>query len=426
MGLPQAIAMVVGIIIGVSIFVQPTEVSRYVPNIPGIFAVWLIAGFLTLCGALVCAELSSAFPQTGGVYVFLNETISPAAGFLWGWAMFWSAHSGIIAASSVVFGRYVAFFVPLDDWGIKIVAVAAILLLSGVNYVGVRQGSGLQALVTVAKIAGIVVILLAVAFLGGDKHTAHGSALASNFSISDFALAVGAGLFAFGGWHMVTYAAGETRAPEKTIPRALLLGTLIVTGCYVALNAACLYLLPLDKVIHSTRVAADAANVLVGGKGAAAISGLVMVSAFGVLNGVILAGPRVYLAMATRYRALDWMGAVHPRFHTPHVAILIQAVWSCVLVMTGSYRELFSRVVYTEWIFFALMTVGLMRARRRSEYAPVYRAWGYPLVPLIFIIASVGVVYYQVAADPWNRSGGLLFVIVGLPLYYFWVRKSAR
>jgi len=426
MGLPQAIAMVVGIIIGVSIFVQPTEVSRYVPNIPGIFAVWLIAGFLTLCGALVCAELSSAFPQTGGVYVFLNETISPAAGFLWGWAMFWSAHSGIIAASSVVFGRYVAFFVPLDDWGIKIVAVAAILLLSGVNYVGVRQGSGLQALVTVAKIAGIVVILLAVAFLGGDKHTAHGSALASNFSISDFALAVGAGLFAFGGWHMVTYAAGETRAPEKTIPRALLLGTLIVTGCYVALNAACLYLLPLDKVIHSTRVAADAANVLVGGKGAAAISGLVMVSAFGVLNGVILAGPRVYLAMATRYRALDWMGAVHPRFHTPHVAIAIQAVWSCVLVMTGSYRELFSRVVYTEWIFFALMTAGLMRARRRPDYAPAYRAWGYPVVPLIFIIASLGVVYYQIAADPWKRSGGLLFVIVGLPLYYFWVRKSAR
>src|ERR1041385_51386 len=142
-GLPQATAIVVGIIIGVSIFVQPTEVSRYVPNIAGIFAVWLLAGVLTLCGALVCAELSSAFPQTGGVYVFLNETISPAAGFCWGWAMFWIAHSGIIAASSMVFGRYVAIFVPLDDIGIKIVAVIAILALSGLNLVGVRQGSGL-------------------------------------------------------------------------------------------------------------------------------------------------------------------------------------------------------------------------------------------------------------------------------------------
>ena len=218
----------------------------------------------------------------------------------------------------------------------------------------------------------------------------------------------------------------KTRRPERTLPRALLIGTSIVTACYIALNAACLYLLPLDKVIHSTRVAADAANVLVGPKGASAISGLVLVSAFGVLNGVILAGPRVYLAMADRYRALAWLGAVHPRFHTPHVAIAVQAAWSCVLVATGTYRELFSRVVYTEWIFFALMTVGLMRARRRANYTPAYRAWGYPAVPILFIIASLGVVFYQVAADPWKRSGGLLLVVLGLPLYYLWVRKTAR
>jgi len=427
MGLPQAIAMVVGIIIGVSIFVQPTEVSRYVPNIPGIFAAWFLAGLLTLCGALVCAELSSAFPQTGGVYVFLNETISPSAGFLWGWAMFWSAHSGIIAASSVVFGRYVAYFLPLDDTGIRAVAIAGILLLSGVNYLGVRQGSSLQAVVTAAKILGIVLILVLVAVLGKPGHAPATVAIQpGHFSISDFALAIGAGLFAFGGWHMVTYAAGETRKPEQTIPRALLIGTLIVTACYVALNAACLYLLPLDKVIHSTRVAADAASVLVGSKGAAAISGLVMVSAFGVLNGVILAGPRVYLAMAGRYQALAWLGGVHPRFHTPHVAIVIQAVWSCILVATGTYRELFSRVVYTEWIFFALMTAGLMRARRRPGYAPAYRAWGYPVVPLLFIAASLGVVFYQVAADPWKASGGLFLVVLGLPLYYLWVKKSAH
>ena len=419
--------MVVGIIIGVSIFVQPAEVSRYVPNIPGIFAAWTAAGLLTLCGAMVCAELSSAFPQTGGVYVFLNETISPAAGFLWGWAMFWSAHSGIIAASSVVFSRYVAYFAPMDDTVIRLVAIGGILLLSLVNYLGIRQGSGLQTIVTAAKLLGIGLILILVAVLGKPGHAASGAApVPAQFSISDFALAIGAGLFAFGGWHMATYAAGETRQPEKTIPRALLIGTLTVTACYIALNAACLYILPLDRVIHSTRVAADAASVLTGDKGAAAISGLVMVSAFGVLNGVILAGPRVYLAMAGRYRVLAGMGAIHPRFHTPHVAILVQAVWSAVLVATGTYRELFSRVVYTEWIFFALMTVGLMRARRRAGYAPAYRAWGYPVVPLLFIAASLGVVFYQVAADPWKACGGLLLVVLGLPLYYFWVRRSAR
>ena len=417
--------MVVGIIIGVSIFVQPTEVSRYVPNIPGIFGAWLAAGLLTLCGALVCAELSSAFPQTGGVYLFLNETISPAAGFLWGWAMFWSAHSGIIAASSVLFGRYVAYFAPLGDTGIRAVAIGAILLLSGVNYAGVRQGSGLQAIVTACKLVGIGLILVLV-LAYGKRAPMPAARLVSEISISNFALAVGAGLFAFGGWHMVTYSAGETRNPEKTIPRALLIGTLTVTACYVALNAACLYLLPLDQVIRSTRVAADAASVLAGERGAAALSGLVLVSAFGVVNGVILAGPRVYLAMANRYKRLAWMGAVHPRYRTPHVAILIQAVWSCVLVATGTYRELFSRVIYTEWIFFALMGIGLLRARRRPEYKPAYRTWGYPVVPLVFIAASLGVVFYQIAADPKKTSAGLLFVMLGLPLYYFWARKSVQ
>jgi APA family basic amino acid/polyamine antiporter len=423
--LPQAVAIVVGIIIGVSIFVQPAEVSRYVPSVPGIFAVWLAAGLLTLAGALVCAELSSAFPETGGVYIFLNKTISSSAGFLWAWAMFWIAHSGIIAATSVVFGRYVATFIPLDDTGVRIVAACGIALLSTVNYLGVRPGSGLQTAVTAAKILAILLILVFVLVLGRTAHAAIGAAPPANFSAADFALAVGAGLFAFGGWHMVTYSAGETRRPEKTIPRALIIGTLTVTGCYIALNAACLYLLPLDRVIHSTRVAADAAEVLLGPRGAAAISGIVMISAFGVLNGVILAGPRVYLAMAGQYRALAWMGAVHPRFHTPHVAILIQAAWSCVLVATGTYRELFSRVVYTEWIFFALMAFGLIRSRRRSGYQPPYRAPFFPTVPLLFIAASAGVVFSQVAADPWRASGGLLFVLLGLPVYYFWIRRTA-
>ena len=418
--------MVVGIIIGVSIFVQPAEVSRYVPSIPGIFAVWLVAGLLTLCGALVCAELSSAFPHTGGVYVFLSETISPAAGFLWSWAMFWIAHSGIIAASSVVFARYVGSFVALDDLSVRLVAIAGILLLSAVNYIGVRQGSGLQTLVTAIKLIGILAILVLAVSLGNTVHTARtAQTVGQHFSASDFALAVGAGLFTFGGWHMVTYAAGETHKPERTIPRALLIGTLTVTACYLALNAACLYVLPLDRVVHSNRVAADAAEVLVGPRGSAAISALVLISATSVLNGVILAGPRVYLALAGRYRALAWLGAVHPRFHTPHLAIVMQAAWSSILVATGTYRELFSRVVYTEWIFFALMAFGLMRAKRRPGYAPAYRAPFYPFVPLLFIAAAVGVVFYQIAADPWSASAGLLFVLLGLPVYHFWIRKSA-
>jgi APA family basic amino acid/polyamine antiporter len=421
-GLVHATAMVVGIIIGAAIFVQPSEINRHVPSIPGVLLVWVVAGLLTLSGALVCAELSSAFPQTGGVYVFLKETLSPSCGFLWGWAMFWSVHSGIIAATSVIFARYVAFFVPLSDAGIRMTAIAGIMLLSCVNYLGVRLGSLLQTVVTSVKLLALV-LLLVMAFVFGSP-SAHAAAASASppVPLREFVLAISAGLFTFGGWHMVTYAAGETRNPAQTIPRALLIGTLIVTACYVALNAAYLYLLPLDRVISSTRVAADAANALAGSRGAAVISALVILSAIGVLNGVILAGPRMYLAMAQEGLAFRWLGAIHPRFRTPHLAIVAQAAWSSFLVGTGTYRELFTRVVYTEWLFFALMTIGLFRLRRRKLYTPAYRVPGYPLVPLLFILASVAVALFQIAADPLHAATGLLLVVLGLPVYYCWIR----
>lgn len=422
-GLLHATAMVVGIIIGASIFVQPSEVNRHVPSVAGVLSVWIVAGIITLSGALVCAELSSAMPRTGGVYVFLKETLSPACGFLWGWAMFWSAHSGIIAASSVILARYVGFFVPLGGWGTRAVAIAAILLLSFVNYLGVRQGSRLQTVVTVAKVAVIVVLLAMVAAFGRPSG-APAPAL-PRASFDDFVLGVSAALFAFGGWHMVTYTAGETRDPRRTIPRALLIGSLAVTACYVALNAAYLYLLPLDRVVTSARVAADAAQAMAGTRAAAGISALVILSAVGVLNGVILAGPRTYFAMAEERLAFRWLAGIHPRHHTPHRAIAVQAVWSCALVATGTYRELFTRVVYTEWLFFALMAVGLLRLRRRPGYRPVYGVWGYPIVPLVFIAAAIVVAVLQIAADPLRAATGLAIVVLGLPVYCIWLRKPA-
>jgi APA family basic amino acid/polyamine antiporter len=425
-GLLHSTAMVVGIIIGASVFVQPSEINRHVPNVPGVLSVWIAAGILTLFGSLVCAELSSTFPRTGGVYVFLKETLSPACGFLWGWAMFWSAHSGIIAASSVILARYAAYFIRLDDFGIRAVAIGAILLLSFVNYLGVRQGSVLQTTVTVAKVAVIAVLLSMVWVLGAPADRPASNAAAPPVPFREFVLAVSAALFAFGGWHMVTYTAGETRQPEKTIPRALLIGSVTVTACYVALNAAYLYLLPLNRVIASTRVAADAAYAMAGPRGASIVSALVILSAVGVLNGVILAGPRTYFAMAHEGLAFRWLAAIHPRFHTPHRAILIQALWSCVLVETGTYRDLFTRVIYTEWLFFALMTAGLLRLRRRPGHTPVYRAWGYPWVQLSFIAAAILVAVIQILADPRKAADGLLLVVLGLPVYYFWVRANAH
>jgi len=422
-GLLHSTAMVVGIIIGASIFVQPSEINRHVPSIPAVLAVWTAAGILTLFGALVCAELSSVFPRTGGVYVFLKETISPAFGFLWGWAMFWSMHSGIIAAAAVIFARYLGSFVPLSDVGIRLVAVGAILLLSGVNYLGVRQGSMLQTVVTVAKVLAIVMLLGMVVFLAPPMRSAPVGA--GPVSFGGFTLAVAAALFSFGGWHMVTYTAGETRQPEKTIPRALMIGVATVTACYVALNAAYLYLLPINRAISSTRVAADAATVLAGARGASVISALVVLSALGGLNGLILAGPRTYFAMASEGLAFRWLASIHPRYHTPYTAILLQAVWSAMLVATATYRGLFTRVVYTEWLFFALMTVGLLRLRRDPGYAPRFRAWGGVYVPAIFVASSILVSGVLIWADPVQAMTGLLLVVLGLPIYYFWARQKS-
>jgi APA family basic amino acid/polyamine antiporter len=408
MGLIRATSLVVGIIVGASIFVQPSEVSRHVSSIPAMFAVWLGAGVMSLAGALVCAELAAAFPKTGGIYVYLKETMSPQVAFLWGWAMFWSAHSGIIAAVSVVFARYVGYFAPLGDRGTRAVAISAILTLSAINYIGVRAGSTVQTVFTAAKLLAIGAILVAVVVMVPGHHPAALSSAATQPSIREFLLGISAGLFTFGGWHMVTYAAGETRDPEKTIPRALLIGMLIVTVCYLALNAAYLRVLPLETVLKSTRVAADAARVVVGQSGGAIVSALVIVSAFGGLSGSVLAGPRVYYAAARDGLAFRAMGAEHPLFHTPHIAILAQALWASVLVVTGTYRTLFTRVIYTEFLFFGLAALGLLRMRRRLRPAP-----------LLFLPACALVVINQIYADPKESSIGLLLVAAGLPVYYF-------
>ena len=225
---------------------------------------------------------------------------------------------------------------------------------------------------------------------------------------------------------MVTYAAEETREPERTIPRALVVGVLIVTACYVALNAAYFHVLPAAAIAGSNRVAADAADAVFGRGGAAAMSAIVAVSTFGALNGVILSGPRAYLAMARDGLLVAWAAAIHPRFRTPHRAILLQGAWAIVLVSTGTYRVLFTRVVYTEWIFFALMAVGLMRLRGKATYAPAYRVWGYPIIPLVFILCSAYIVINQILTDPGESRTGLLLVGAGWPVYMLWLRKSVR
>jgi APA family basic amino acid/polyamine antiporter len=423
----HATSMVIGIILGASIFIQPSEITRLVPDTRGLMLVWLAAGALTLCGTLVCAELSSAFPATGGVYVFLKEIFSPAVGFLWGWAMFWVMHSGIIAAIAVMMARYVGYFVPLSENGIRVVAITCILLLSLVNYLGIKPGSTVQLVLTTAKLGAMAVMLVLLFGFGGAAHRAlPATTAAPAIPISAYGLAIAGGLFAFGGWHMVSYAAGETLDPQRTIPRALLAGTLVVTVVYMLMNAAYVYVLPLQEVAASARVAADAVERILGTRAGGLIAALVVMSAVGALNGIILAGPRVYYAMAQDGLSFRWLGAVHSKRQTPHLAIAAQAVWSCVLVATNSYRQLFTRVVYTEWIFFSLLAAGLFVLRRRTDYRPGFQTPGYPLAPLLFIAAASGVVINQLRASPRDSAIGLGLILLGLPVYFVWSHQHSK
>lgn len=426
--LPHATALVVGTVIGSSIFVQPSEVTRLVPSVGGVIMVWLASGVLTMFGALVCAELASIYARSGGVYIYLKEAFSPALGFLWGWAMFWVMHSGIIAVVAMIFARYVAYFIPVQGGAIKAVAIFCILLLSAINYFGVKQGSTLQTFITFGKVLAIVGIVIA-GFLLGSRLPAH--FVSQNIdetatTLKGFLLAMGAGLFTFGGWHMVTYNSEETVAPRKTIPRALILGTIIVTLCYVALNGVYMYVLPLETVASSHRIAADAADALVGFGGGALMSGLVVFSTFGALSGIILAGPRVYLALARDGLLFEWVGQIHYRHRTPAKAIALQAVWSSFLVATGTYRDLFTRVIYTEWIFFGLMALGLLILRRRPHIVRDYHLWGYPVVPVVFILSSMAIVANQIVSEPRKSMIGLSIVLIGFPVYYFWSRIKKK
>ena len=353
--------------------------------------------------------------------MFLREMFSPAVGFLWGWAMFWSMHSGIIAAIAMVAARYAAGLAAVGDGGIRAIAVGAIVGLSAINYLGVRPGSAVQTGLTLTKVVAIAALLAMLVGFGASRVPEPGG----DVQLRGFLRALIAGLFAFGGWHMVTYAAEETRDPRRTIPRALMLGVSVVVAIYLALNAAYLLVLPLDRVLDSTRIAADAAAAVAGPKAAAAISTLVVISALGAMTGIILAGPRVYYAMAHDGLLFGWMGAVHPRYQSPHAAIVAQAVWASVLVLTDTYRALFTRVVYTEWIFFGALALGVMRLRGSASYAPAFRAWGFPIAPLLFASVCLAIVSSQMAADPVESMSGLALVAAGLPVYYLWRRAGS-
>lgn len=418
-------ALVVGTVIGSGIFLVPHNVALEVGNARWLLLVWIVGGALALAGALSMAELGAAIPEAGGVYVYLREAYGRLPAFLYGWGMLLVIESGSVATLAVAFGLYAGSFLPLTTLDQKLVACAVVAMLTAINVIGAREGSAVQTAFTVAKLLGLAIIMGFA--LGAHRVAYHANRTAVpalHTTLSSFGVALVGVLWAYEGWHMLSYSAGEVRDPERNLPRSYLTGMIIVVAAYLGANLAYLRALSLPALIEHQRVAARAMEVLAGRWGTAFVSGLILCSIFGALNGNMLAGPRAYYAMARDGLFFSFVGRIHSRYRTPVYAILLQGIWSAVLAASGSYQQLYTYVIFSGWIFYAaaVLSVIILRRRRPSLKRP-YRVWAYPVLPVVFAMGALAVVVNTVLREPGEALIGLSLILIGIPIYFIGARR---
>jgi APA family basic amino acid/polyamine antiporter len=428
LGLKDIVGIVVGTMIGSGIFIVPAAVADAVKAPLLLLLVWVVGGVLTFFGALSLAELGAAFPQAGGMYVFLREAYGKLAAFLFGWTLFLIIDSGSMATLAVAFSsKYLPQFVRLSPAGTKAIAVALVFVLAVINYMGVRWGALVQNILTVIKFSALVGVC-GVVFLfarGNPANFVAPSIPPFSFSvIGAFGVGLVAALWALKGWEVATFSAGELRSPEKNLPRGIFVGTLLVLLLYLAANLAYLYAVPVQEMAGSSRIATEAMNFAIGPVGASLIALAILFSIAGAANGHLLTGPRVYFAMARDGLFFRTVADVHPRFLTPHISIIAVGIWSALLCLSGTFEQLFTYVVFGLWIFFGL-TVGavIILRRKRPELARPYRTWGYPWTPALFILAALFISVNTLINRFWNSFAGILIIALGLPAYVYWARK---
>ncbi|MBM3461153.1 MAG: amino acid permease [Armatimonadetes bacterium] len=419
LSLTDATMLIVGLIIGSGIFFVTPDILQAVGSPGMVMAVWLVSGVLSLFGALTYAELGASRPEAGGQYVFLRDAYGTLCAFLYGWVAFWVIQSGSVAAVAVAFARSMEAFVPLPGHLGKIAAVACVLFLTVVNALSVRYGAGVQNLFTVLKCLVIGVLVLIGISQGAHLERVFISGGEAGPSISSFGVGMIAALWAYDGWNNGSFIAGEIRDPQRNVPRALFVGTGLVVLIYLLTNAAYLAVLTPTEVLASKSVGADAAIRLLGERGALLISLGIMVSTFGCVNGLIMAGPRVYYAMARDGLFFRGLGKVHAGTGTPVASILASGAWSSLLVLQGSYEQLFTYVMFASWVFYGLTGFSIFIFRRREAERP-YSTWGYPAVPLLFVAASAFLVVNTLLERPWESLYGVVLALAGIPFYVFW------
>lgn len=429
LGPTEAITIILGSVIGSGIFFVPGDVAREVGSAKLVLLVWVAAGLVNLAGAIAYAELAGMFPRSGGQYVFIRETYGRLLGFLQGWSIFLATKTGTLAAVAVAFAMALDALVDLPEYGVKWAAMLLVTGLTWVNFLGVRLGGLVQNVSTGLKVAALAGLIAAGLLLEGDATAFEAAALTTPTGL---ALLSAAGVafvavhFAFDGWYNASQVAEEIREPQRNVPKATVVGTVVVLALYLLAQVAYLKVLGPERLAASDFPGADLAEAVLGAPGRTVLAIAVLVSTFGTINAMVLTGPRIYFAMARDGVFFRALARVHPRHATPSTSILVAWCWSLVLIATGTFEQLVTFSIFVTWVFLSLAALAVFLLRRRlPDHPRPYRAWGYPWVPGVFLVFALAFVVNTLVRRPVEAGAGLLLLAAGLPIYWYWNRREA-
>ena len=441
----DATLLVIGSVIGSGIFLTSGIIAHSLPSASWILLVWILGAVLSLFGGLTLAELGAMMPEAGGQYVYLRAAYGPSAGFMFGWTTFLITQTGGIAALAVGFAEYLAHFFPqlslshaICTWqGIiissgQLVALIAILVLTLINYYGIRSGSTVQNIFTILKILAIAALLFAGLFATSHVSTEipkadsnplpTGSALFAAIGVALIAV-----LWTFDGWYSVNAVASEIKSPGKNLPLSLILGISFIGIIYLLINTFYLRALPIDEMAGVVRIGEKAATSMFGMSAGSALAALILISILGCLSATILFGPRIYYAMAKDGLFFKSFATVHKKHHSPSIAIVWQGIWSSILCLSGSYEQLYTYVIFATLIFFMASALAVFILRRKIPDAPrPYRVWGYPAVPILFGLSMLFIAVNSLLEKPVESLIGIFIILIGLPVYWYWQRNDQK
>jgi amino acid transporter len=422
LGLWSAAAVLVGVTIGSGIFRVPSVVANTLHSPLPMMLVWVIGGLVTLAGALSIAELGAMFPRSGGIFAYILEVQGPFAAFLYGWTELTVLRASAVGGISAIFASYLGHFIPMSGDTERWVAAGLILLISTLNYLGVSYASALMNVTTLLKYGALLGLAL-FAFGSGNGSVGHFTAAGSPVGVSLMLTALVPVLWTYDGWTNLAFVGGEVKDPGRSLPRAMLIGTAAIVVIYLLVNAAYLYLLPVETMAGAERVAAEAAARIpaFGQAGVAVIAGIVMLSTFGSVNGSILTGPRVFFAMSDRGLFFPVIARVSPRFKTPSVAIWLAAALAILYVLQNTFAQLADRYILGVWPFYALAVLGVFTLRRtRPDLPRPYRTFLYPVTPALFLLAALGMIVNAFVTDLKGTAITFGIIAAGIPVYFIW------